>query len=192
MPQLGRVGRSRHADGRGLLVADEIGQGDLERAGEPEERADARVGLALLDLDDQAAADPAPRRQVIQRPRTRGAKATHSLRERPRDTPVTLLMLSTILHRWCMKTIAPETGQWLRAAAFARGRALNVPPVLASNFAHGGDRVYTRDDGTRPGRRSRRYSAVLSTALPSRSPPAWLPPRRSSTCSRRRRDRDPG
>ena len=30
----------------------------------------------------------------------------------------------------------------------APGSPLNVPPVLASNFALGGDRAYTRDDGT--------------------------------------------
>jgi cystathionine gamma-synthase len=47
------------------------------------------------------------------------------------------------------KTVAPETwavvaGRGVRAA----GSPLNVPPVLASNFALGGDRAYTRDDGT--------------------------------------------
>jgi len=85
LPQLGRVGGSRYSDGRRLLVADEIGQGDLERTGESEERADARVGLALLDLDDQAAADPAPGRRFVERPRARSAKTTDGSRERPRD-----------------------------------------------------------------------------------------------------------
>jgi Cys/Met metabolism PLP-dependent enzyme len=85
LPQLGRLRRSTHAECR-LVVAYEVGEGYLERVGKAKEGADARVGVALLDLDDQAAADPAPRRQVIQRPRTRGAKSTHSFRERPRYT----------------------------------------------------------------------------------------------------------
>ena len=46
-------------------------------------------------------------------------------------------------------TVAPDT--WAVVAGRgpgAPGTALNVPPVLASNFVLGGDRAYTRDDGT--------------------------------------------
>ena len=46
-------------------------------------------------------------------------------------------------------TVAPET--WAVAAGRgvrAPGNPLNVPPTLASNFALGGNRAYTRDDGT--------------------------------------------
>lgn len=47
------------------------------------------------------------------------------------------------------ETVAPET--WAVAAgrsAELPGDPLNVPPILASNFVLGGDRAYTRDDGT--------------------------------------------
>lgn len=46
-------------------------------------------------------------------------------------------------------TVAPDT--WAVIAgrgAHTPGSPLNVPPVLASNFVLGGDRAYTRDDGT--------------------------------------------
>jgi cystathionine gamma-synthase len=45
--------------------------------------------------------------------------------------------------------VAPDT--WAVIAgrgAHTPGSALNVPPVLASNFVLGGDRAYARDDGT--------------------------------------------
>lgn len=47
------------------------------------------------------------------------------------------------------EAVAPDT--WAIVAgrgAHTPGSSLNVPPVLASNFVLGGDRAYTRDDGT--------------------------------------------
>ncbi len=47
------------------------------------------------------------------------------------------------------ETVAP--GTWAVIAgrgAATPGSPLNVPPVLASNYVLGGDRAYTRDDGT--------------------------------------------
>ena len=46
-------------------------------------------------------------------------------------------------------SVAPDT--WAVAAGrgdTTPGAPLNVPPVLASNFVLGGERAYTRDDGT--------------------------------------------
>jgi cystathionine gamma-synthase len=63
---------------------------------------------------------------------------------------VTLLIECIILHFIVHDvTVAPET--WAVVAGRGGqtpGSPLNVPPVLASNFVLGGDRAYTRDDGT--------------------------------------------
>ena len=47
-------------------------------------------------------------------------------------------------------TVAPETWAVMagRGAAAGAGTPLNVPPVLASNFALGSSRAYSRDDAT--------------------------------------------
>ena len=143
------TGRDAHRP-RLRLFADELRQRDSKPRGELEQGRKARVGLGVLDLDEQAAADGATRGELVERPpatRPLGADTGGDLG----DDVFTYAhdKCSILLFMVQRSQVAPETWAVMAGRGTAgAGAPLSVPPVLASNFELGSARSYSRNDAT--------------------------------------------
>jgi hypothetical protein len=153
-PEHGGLPRADDAQRSGTLDVDQRWQPDAQRVTEPQQRGDARVARALLDIDHHAPTDARALRQLVQRPAA--IKATvadagaHCASQVQRLHGATLLSLPNVVHHSALTSSEgsameskdanaalnwrPHTAVIAAGRTSGAGQPLNVPLVLASTF----------------------------------------------------------
>ncbi len=90
-----------HSDGLDLRRLDQRREADTERITDSQQRSDARVRLALLDIDHHAPADTGSLRQTVERPPPGLPLLSDSLADRMSQGRRVLIRECIIVHSEC-------------------------------------------------------------------------------------------